>query len=191
MKKEVKLLGLSYSQTQVGSYVIVLSEVEGDKKLPIIIKPYEAQYIALKMEDIETSRPLTQDLFKQFTDVLGADVAEVYIHTLLEGLFYTKVILTNAMDSYEIECSIGDAVSMAMLYKCPIFASKQVLDGAGIQMDENGYISDEQQKENHKPRESKDPVTIESLEAMLLKAVANEEYEIASQLRDRIGQLKK
>lgn len=190
MKKiKVKILGLSYSQSQIGSYVIVLSENKGDRKLPIIIKPTDAQYIAFKMEGIEGSRPMTQDLLKSFTDILGAEVSEVYIHGITEGMFYSKVVLTNAMDSYEVECTIGDAISISLLYKCPIFASSSVMDTAGIHMTDEGVITEEQQEKNRTDRK-KESVSVESLENMLQKAIENEEYEIASQLRDRIKQLK-
>ena len=191
MKKiKVKILGLSYSQSQIGSYVLVLSEIKGDKrKLPMIIKPNEAQYIALKMENIETPRPLTQDLFKSFTDALGAEVSEVYIHAIVEGIFYARVILTNAIDSYEINCGVGDAISLALIYKCPILVSSTVMNTAGIYMSDDGEISKENQEKNHSNREITG-VTVENLEKMLEKAVENEEYEIATQLRDRINQLK-
>lgn len=190
MKKiKVKILGLSYSQSQIGSYVLVLAESKGDRKLPIIIKPLSAQYIALKMENIETSTPMTQDLFKNFTDALSADVSEVYIYGLTEGMFYCKSILTNAMDSYEIPCSVGDAISIAMLYKCPIYVSSSVMDSVGIYMSDEGEITEEQQNQNRN-RVEKESASVESLENMLQKAVENEEYEIATQLRDRINQLK-
>lgn len=191
MKKiKVKILGLSYSQSQIGSYVLVLSEIKGEKrKLPMIIKPNEAQYIALKMENIETPRPLTQDLFKSFTDALGAEVSEVYIHAIVEGIFYARVILTNAIDSYEINCGVGDAISLALIYKCPILVSSTVMNTAGIYMSDDGEISKENQEKNHSNREITG-VTVENLEKMLEKAVENEEYEIATQLRDRINQLK-
>ena len=190
MKKiKVKILGLSYSQSQIGSYVLVLSEIKGDRKLPIIIKPLSAQYIALKMESIETNTPMTQDLFKNFTDALSAEVSEVHIYGLTEGMFYCKAILTNAMDSYEIPCSVGDAISIAMLYKCSIYVSSSVMDSVGIYMSDEGEITEEQQDKNHN-RVEKESASIESLENMLQKAVENEEYEIATQLRDRINQLK-
>jgi len=191
MKKiKVKILGLSYSQSQIGSYVLILSEIKGEKrKLPMIIKSSDAQYIALKMEGVETPRPLTQDLFKSFTDVLGAEINEVYIHDIVEGVFYSKVILTNAIDSYEISCGVGDAISFSLIYKCPILVSSSVMSAAGIYMSDEGEITKDQQEKNHSDREII-PVTIESLEKMLKKAVDNEEYEIATQLRDRINQLK-
>ena len=191
MKKiKLKLLGLSYSQSQIGSYVLVLSEIKGERKLPIIIKANDAQYIALKMEGIETPRPLTHDLFRSFTDALSGEVSGVHIHNLVEGVFYAKVILTNAIDSYEIECTIGDAISLALLYRCPIVASSIVMETAGIYMSDEGVITDEQKEKNHKERDTKEMVSVESLEVMLQKAVENEEFEIASQLRDRINQLK-
>jgi bifunctional DNase/RNase len=142
------------------------------------------------MEGIETPRPLTHDLFKSFTDALGGEVSGVHIHNLVEGVFYAKVILTNVIDSYEVECTIGDAISLALLYKCPIVASSVVMDTAGIYMSDEGVITDEQKEMNHKERDTKEMVSVESLEVMLQKAVDNEEFEIASQLRDRINQLK-
>ena len=191
MKKiKLKLLGLSYSQSQIGSYVLVLSEIKGERKLPIIIKPNDAQYIALKMEGMETGTPLTQDLFKSFTEALGADVGEIYIHSLVEGIFYAKIRLVTVMDYHEVDCSIGDAISMSLLYRCPIYASSAVMDMASIYMDDDGKITDDQKEKNHTDRDTKDMVTVESLENMLQKAVDNEEYEIATQLRDRITQLK-
>lgn len=191
MKKiKLKLLGLSYSQSQIGSYVLVLSEVRGEKrKLPIIIKPTDAQYIALKMEGIDTPRPLTQDLFKSFTEALDAEVNEVFIHSMIEGLFYAKIILTNAIDTHEVECMIGDSISLALLYKCPIYASSNVMNTASIHMSDDGVITDDQVKKNHGDRETAS-ISTEDLEKMLEKAVENEEYEIATQLRDRILQLK-
>ncbi len=191
MKKiKLKLLGLSYSQNQIGSYVLVLSESKGERKVPIIIKPNDAQYIALKMEGIETPRPLTQDLFKMFTDALGAEVNQIYIHSIVEGIFYAKIILSNPIGSHEIECTIGDAISIAILYKCPIYASISVINSVGIYMSDDGEITEQQKEKNHSEKEKKPTVTIEDLEKMLQKAVDNEEYEIAIQLRDRIDQLK-
>lgn len=191
MKKiKVKILGLSYSQSQIGSYVLILSELKGDLKLPIIIKQNDAQYITLKMEEIKTPRPMTQDLFKSFTDIFNSEVVEVCITHIVEGIFYSKVTITTLTDTHEIVCGVGDAISMALLYKCPIYVSKEVIDIAGIYMNDNGEITNEQNKKNHENREPKDMVSVDSLEKMLQNAIDNEEYEIASQLRDRINQLK-
>jgi len=190
MKKiKLRILGLSYSQSQAGSYVLVLSEIKGDKrKLPVIIKSVDAEYIALKMEGIESPRPLTKDLMKNIIDTLGGSVEEVFIHSMVEGVFYVKLILSTMIDSYEIDCMLGDGVSLSMLYKCPITCSTEVMTAAGIFMDDDGFMTDEQKEKNHEERESTS--SVETLENMLQKAVENEEFEIATQLRDRINQLK-
>ena len=129
------------------------------------------------MEGIESPRPLTHDLFKSFTESLGADVSEVYIHNLVEGVFYSRLTLSNAIDTYDIDCSVGDAIAMSVLYKCPIYVSSEVLNIAGIYMSDNGHIDEEQSQKNHKDRKSE--VSVESLEKMLEKAVETEEFEIA------------
>jgi hypothetical protein len=191
MKKvELRIIGLSYSQTQAGSYVLVLGERKGKLKLPIIIKSDHAQFIAMKMEDLKTPRPLTLDLFKKITDCFNVDLQQVYIANVLEGIFYAKLIFSNAVDEFEIECSIGDAIAMSMSYSCPIFCSKEVLKISGIEMNEDGTVDNDQDEINHKDRDYSGGVTVENLEKMLDKALENEEYEIASQLRDRINELK-
>lgn len=187
-KNEVRVLGLSYSQTQAGSYILVLSDLESPLKLPIIIKQTEAQYIALKMEGIKVAKPLSYDLIKTVSEALGGDIQEVIVHTIVEGVFYCKLILTNSIDEFEIDCTVGDAVAISLAYSCPIFVSDAVMSTAGIEMDDDGQVSDEQQVENHKDRKS--TISVDDLEKMLEKAIENEEYEIASQLRDRINEIK-
>lgn len=188
-KSELKILGLSYSQNQIGSYVLVLSDIDGPTKLPIIIKQNEAQFIALKMEGIKAPKPTTYDIIRSICDSLGGDVQEVFIHTIAEGVFYSRLIISNSIDEFEIECGVGDSVAISIAFGCPIMVSEQVMQIAGIEMDEEGTISDRQMAENRKER--KPVVSIENLEQMLEKAIENEEYEIASQLRDRINELKK
>jgi bifunctional DNase/RNase len=191
MKKvELKIVGLSYSQTQAGSYVLVLGEKKGKLKLPIVIKPNDAQFIAMKMEGLKTPRPLIHELFKKITDNLNVDLQGIYISNILEGIFYAKLIFSNILDDFEIECSVGDAICLALSYKCPIFCSKEVLKISGIEIDDDGTITEEQNETNHKERNHSGGVTVENLEKMLEKALENEEYEIASQLRDRINELK-
>ncbi|NBO23116.1 hypothetical protein EBU94_07260 [bacterium] len=190
-KKELKVIGLSYSQSQAGSYVLVLSEKKGNLKLPIIIKPHDAQYIAMKIEGLTTPRPLTQDLFKKVTDFLNGDLQQVYISNIVEGIFYAKLIFTNQIEDFEMDCSVGDAICLALTYDCPIFCAQEVLDVSGIEIEDDGTITDRQAESNHKrERDYNSGVTIENLEKMLQKALSNEEYEIASQLRDRIKELK-
>lgn len=191
-KIELKVLGLSYSQTQIGSYVIVLSEVGGDRKLPIIIKPAEAQVIALKIEGMKSPRPLTHDLFKNFSDSFGIDVQEVFIHNVAEGVFYTKLIATNGLDDAGIECTAGDGIALAITFDCAIFVNESVLNSSGIIMDEDGVASSTSNSKSLPtiPEEPKKIVSIEDLEHLMREAEENEEYEIAAELRDRIKMLK-
>lgn len=192
-RKEVKILGLSYSQSQVGSYIVVLSEVKGNKKLPIIIKPSDAQQIALKIEEMESPRPLTHDLFKTMTDSYNIDVQEVYIYSILEGVFYTKLVTNNGLDEMDIECTAGDGIALALVYKCPIYVSKEVMDISGVFINDDGTMAAEQDIDDvdfEDVKSDKRIVSIEDLEQMMNDALANEEYEIAAGIRDRIQSLK-
>ena len=190
-KRQVKILGLSYSQSQVGSYVLVLSEMKGKVKLPIIIKPQEAQRIALDLEGIKSSKPLTHDLFLSMTDSFGIDIQEVFIYSLAEGIFYTKLICTNGLEDVEIESSVGDAVILANIYDCPVFVSSDVLNSAGVLINDDGTaLSDEDMDDEDEVAVEEKTTSIENLEKMLEHAVANEEYEIAAKVRDRIEQMK-
>ena len=195
---EVKILGLSYSQSQAGSYVVVLSEIKGNKKLPLIIKPNDAQQIALKVEGLKSPRPLTHDLFKLMTDAFDIDIQEVYIYSVLEGIFYAKIISSNGIDNIELECSVGDALALSLVYGCSIFVSKQVIDVAGVVINDDGSIPahdpdndlDEPIVAPKKEKNKKRVVSIEDLEYMMADAIKNEEYEIAAGIRDRIQDLK-
>jgi bifunctional DNase/RNase len=197
MKKEVKVLGLSYSQSQSGSYVVVLSEKKGKRKLPIVIKPSDAQQIALKIEGVKSPRPLTHDLFKSLTDSYQIDIQEVYIYAILEGIFYTKLITSNGIEESEIDCTAGDGIALSIVYGCPLFASKEVLDLSGVYINDDGSAmegsgsDDGDDYEEEIEETPKRVVSIEDLEHMIEDAIRNEEYEIAAEIRDRIEKLKK
>lgn len=191
MKKVlVSILGLSYSQTQNGAYAVVLSETKGRKrKLPIIISTTDAQTIALKLEGIKTQRPLTHDLFKNFADAFNVDLTEIFIYSVSEGLFNTKLIFNNGIDDVEIESCIGDALSLATLFQTPMYVAESVMASAGIEIDNEDIDAldiDEEIEEEVKPKKS----TVEELEIMLNRAIVDEDYEVAAQLRDRISKLK-
>lgn len=187
-RKEVKILGLSYSQSQTGSYILVLAEKKGKAKLPIIIKPFEAQRIALEIEGIKAPRPLTHDLFRSMSDSFGIDVQEVYIYSLAEGVFYCRFTTTNGIEDVEIECSVGDGVILASIYKCSIYVSTSVMNAAGVYINDDGTPLDDIEEEV--VEEKKTAVSVENLEKLLEEAVRNEEYEIAVQIRDRITEIK-
>lgn len=191
MKKiELKILGLSYSQTQVGSYVIVLEEVNGMRKLPIIIKPAEAQVIALKVEGMKSPRPLTHDVFKSMSDSFGIDIQEIFIHNIAEGIFYTKIICSNGLEEVGIECTAGDGIALSITYDCPIFVNESVLNTSGIYMDTNGIVDQDKQYVSNAKEAPRKTISIEDLEQLMKEAEQNEEYEIAAGLRDKIKMLK-
>jgi bifunctional DNase/RNase len=191
-KRQVKILGLSYSQSQIGSYVLVLSEMKGKVKLPVIIKPQDAQRIALDLEGIKSAKPLTHDLFLSMTTAFGIDIREVFIYSLAEGIFYTKIICTNGLEDIEIESSIGDGVILASLHDCPIFVSSDVMNSAGVLINDDGsnLSGDMTDDDDDEETETERATSIENLEKMLEQAVLSEEYEIAAQVRDRIEQMK-
>lgn len=199
-KRKLSILGLSYSQTQVGAYVLVLADKKSNRKLPIIIKATEAQRIALEIEKIKPSggRPLTHDLFKSLADSFSIQINEVFIYSLVEGIFYSKIIATNeAGEIVEIESTAGDAVAIASIYKCPIYSTTEIIELVGININPDGTIPKEQDIEDVEEIDLDEEVTtkkrvvsVEDLQKMMDEAIANEEYEIAAELRDRIEKLK-
>jgi bifunctional DNase/RNase len=203
-RKKVKILGLSYSQSQVGSYVLVLSEIKGGRKIPVIIKPNEAQHIAMKLEKIKSPRPMTHDLMKSMSDTFQIDVQEVHIYSLLEGVFYTKLVVSNGVDEIEIECSIGDGLALSLTYKCPILINSDIIDAVGISISDDEVQAESENDEDEfeidlddldtdeevYSKSKKRTVSIEDLEHMMDNAIANEEYEIAAEIRDRIQTLR-
>jgi bifunctional DNase/RNase len=198
-RKKVKILGLSYSQSQSGSYVLVLSEIRGGKKIPVIIKPAEAQHIAMKLENIKSPRPMTHDLIKSMSDTFQLDIQEVHVYSLLEGIFYTKIVVSNGIDDIELDCTIGDGLALALTYKCPIWVSLDIIDSVGISISEEeadefgdteGIESMDDFDAAEEAYSKKRTVSIEDLEHMMDNAIANEEYEIAAEIRDRIQKLK-
>lgn len=191
MKKiGLKVVGLSYSQSQPGSYVVVLGQKKGNKKIPVIVKPNDAQYIAIKLESMKTSAPMIHDLVNDITDILGATIREVVIHDLVEGQFYCQLSVENNIGEINmVSCGVGDAISLSLSYKCPLWVSKDVLDSAGFVMTEDGRIIDEDNETTEETTDEK-VISVESLEMMLQDAIESENYEVASQLRDKINDLK-
>ena len=190
-RKKFKILGLSYSQSQVGSYVLVISEEKGGRKIPVIIKPAEAQNIAMKLENMKSPRPLTHDLIKSMTDNFSIDVQDVHIYSLLEGVFYTKIVASNGIDDVEIDCSIGDGLALSLAYRCPIWVNVDIIESAGISVSDSEIEDAKEDDEESEPAPiPKKRVSVEDLEHMMQNAIMNEEYEIAAEIRDRISKLK-
>jgi bifunctional DNase/RNase len=190
-KIELKIIGLSYSQTQSGAYALVLSEKDGSRRLPIIIGGFEAQSIAIELENMKPSRPLTHDLFKAFTDAYSVTVKEIIIYNLVEGVFYSKIVCSDGQADIEIDARTSDSIAIGLRAGAPVYTYEHILSSAGIQLDgddlleESSSVSTSDSKTDEE--ESKPIHTIEELEQMLQKAIENEEYERASKIRDEIN----
>lgn len=186
-KVELKFLRITYSHTHAGAYALILSELNGDRRLPIIIGGVEAQAIAIQVENIRPARPLTHDLFKSFCDQLGITVTEVVINDLVEGIFHAKLVLDQNGKTVEIDARSSDAIALALRFQCPIHTYEFILSAAGLKMDE-GEEESETASTADAPEESKNIRTAspEDLRNMLQEAIDAEDYEGASKLRDEL-----
>lgn len=184
-KIKLEIVGLSYSQTQSGAYALVLAESGGKRRLPIIIGGFEAQAIAIELEKMVPTRPLTHDLFKTFATAFTIQVREVIIYNLQEGIFFAKLVCERDGQISDIDARTSDAIALAVRFDCPIYTFESILSSAGILsdefMDEDDDTSDEQSEESEFQR-----MTREELDAAIVEAIENEDYERASLLRDEI-----
>ena len=195
----LNIKGISYSQTQSGAYALVLSEVEGERTLPIIIGAFEAQSIAIALEkEIKPPRPLTHDLFKTFSDRFQIKVKQVIIHKLVDGVFYSSLICERDRIEEIIDARTSDAIALATRFNAPIFTYENILDKAGIFLkakeeaftDEANVEVEEILPEPKQDKSFKD-VTLNELNKKLDEAVVNEDYELAAKLRDEISKRQK
>lgn len=200
MKKiRLDIIGLSYSQTQSGAYALILNESKGKRRLPIIIGGFEAQAIAIEMENMKPSRPLTHDLFKNFADTFEIVLKEVIIYNLVEGIFYAKLICSRDSNEVEIDARTSDAIALAVRFNCPIYTYEFILNSAGIIMEEEatkgeGIAPVEAKKESKvNPKEEEDikKKSLEELKELLQKVLDREDYERASKIRDELNRRKK
>ena len=190
-KIKLEIVGLSYSQTQSGAYALVLSEAEGKRRLPIIIGGFEAQAIAIEMEKMVPTRPLTHDLFKNFSQTIEIKVVEVIIYNLVEGIFYSKLICEQNGQTVEVDARTSDAIAIGVRFNCPVFTYETILSSAGILLDENepdeDFMSDGVEEEPQKAGNTLESLTDEELNLQMEEAVANEDYELASKIRDELN----
>lgn len=186
-KIKLEIVGLSYSQTQSGAYALVLSEDNGGRRLPIIIGGFEAQAIAIELENIAPTRPLTHDLFKSIAGSFDINVKEVLIYKLHEGIFFSKIVCERDGQTEEIDARTSDAIAIGVRFNCPIYTFESILSSAGIMMDETDMDQeDEFFVEKEDVEENQPEATIDELKEQLEQAIMNEEYEKASQIRDEI-----
>lgn len=197
--KKIKLdiVGLSYSQTQTGAYALVLGEINGRRRLPIIIGGFEAQAIAIEIEKMTPSRPLTHDLFKSLATTFNLTVQEVIIYNLVDGIFYAKLLISDGKKSTEIDARTSDAIALAVRFDCPIYTYEFIISTAGIVIEGNDFVfmdnPDNQLIEDNPPVKSGTnfaALSDEELKKQLAKALDEEAYEKAARIRDEIGRRK-
>ena len=192
-KVRLEISGIAYSQTQSGSYVLTLSEAAGKRKLPIVIGGFEAQAIAVELEKMIPNRPLTHDLIKSFCITYDVIIKEVLIYKFVEGVFYSKLICEKDGAISEIDSRTSDAIAVGVRFNSPIFTLSNVLEEAGITSDqEDAFESDsiyEEEEDVFKEEQELSSLvndSIQDLEKQLQEALENENYELASKLRDEI-----
>ena len=189
-KIKLDIAGLSYSQTQSGAYALVLSEVIGKRRLPIIIGGFEAQAIAIELEKMTPSRPLTHDLFKNFSDHFNINLVEVIIYNLVEGIFFAKLICEQEGKEVEIDSRTSDAIAIGVRFACDVYTYENILSSAGILLDKTSMEDDEMVVENIEEEAAGDTIEAisnEELQNRLNQAIENEDYELASKIRDEIS----
>ncbi len=188
-KIKLEILDLSPSQLQAGSFTLILTESNGDRRLPIIIGMFEAQAIAIEMEKITPTRPLTHDLFKSFSKSFDFSVEEIHISDISEGVFYSKIICTDGIRQKNIDARPSDAIAIALRFNASIYTTENVLNEAGISADDlGGQETKKNASKSIKVKSSSDLMSLntEELSKMLDEAIKNEEYEKAAKIRDEI-----
>ncbi|MGV3706023.1 MAG: bifunctional nuclease domain-containing protein [Arcticibacter sp.] len=196
MKKiKLEIVGLSYSQTQSGAYALVLGEVNGRRRLPIIIGGSEAQAIAVEIEKMTPTRPLTHDLFKSFAQAFQINIQEVIIYNLVDGIFFAKLICSDGDQIQEIDARTSDAVALAVRFACPIHTYEFILASAGIMIEGNDFVFLENidsaaGEEKQEASAGYTALSDDELKEKLQQALAEEAYEKAVKIRDELSKRK-
>jgi len=191
---KLKVLGISYSQTQSGAYALILVEENGVRRVPIIIGGFEAQAIVIKLENLEPPRPLTHDLFRNFAVEFNITIIEVMIYKLEEGVFYSRLICNNGEKEISIDSRTSDAVALALRFSCPIYIAEDILDKAGITVtpsESEAEAEDDPESLFEAGASKYEAYSDEDLYKMIDEAVKTEDYERAASIRDEIEKRKK
>jgi bifunctional DNase/RNase len=194
-KIELQIADISPSGSSSGAYAMILAEVDGNRRLPIVIGGVEAQAIAIELEKMTPSRPLTHDLFRSLSNAYDIDIEEVLIYNLVEGIFFAKLITTMGGRTAEIDARTSDAVAIAVRFNCPIFCEDFILEQAGVSLDdvpaeENESEEFEEELQSIIKEDEPSGMSIDDLQKQLDLALEREEYEKASRLRDEINKRK-
>ncbi len=190
---KLKVMGISYSQTQSGAYALLLIEENGERRIPIIIGGFEAQAIVIKLENIEPPRPLTHDLIKKIADQFNITIIEVMIYKLEEGVFFSKMVCNNGEKEYSIDSRTSDAVAIALRFGCPIYIDNDILEKAQLTNtpSDTDLVSSSESVNLGEPNAKYSSLSDEELYKMIDEAVKTEDYERAASIRDEIEKRKK
>jgi bifunctional DNase/RNase len=192
MKKiELEIVALSHSITQTNSYAVVLGEVNGLRRLPIVIGGFEAQAIAVALERMKPTRPLTHDLMKNFMLAFNVELHEVIIADLQEGIFYSKLLCTSEADTVEIDSRTSDALALAVRFGCPIYIYENIFDIAGVENPDQGVITDKPAATEYAAHEDLKDMSLDDLNTLLTEVLEQEDYIRAIAIRDEINSRKK
>lgn len=184
---ELEIVALSHSTTQSHNYAVVLGEKRGKRRLPIVIGSFEAQAIAVALEQMTPNRPLTHDLFKNALDTFQVKLKEVIINNLLDGIFYARLVCMKDGELFEIDSRTSDAIAMAVRYDCPIFTYDFILEAAGVVLDEQeGSFSSVSVTTPSLDDSSYENWPADSLKNRLQEALDSEDYETAARVRDEL-----
>jgi len=193
-KIELYIVTLTHSVTQSSNYAVVMGEVDGNRRLPIVIGGFEAQAIAVAMEGMSPARPLTHDLLKNILDTFEIEVTEILINNLVEGVFHARIVCVQHGREFEIDSRTSDAIAMAVRCNCPIFTYDFILDAAGVRIEEPepGESEDTETEEpkTRRRRRGYSDYSLEDLNALLDKVISEEDYEKAAKIRDEIKRRK-
>lgn len=192
-KLELEVINITQGFTQHHSYAVVLGEMKGNRRLPIVIGASEAQAIAVAFENMPPARPLTHDLMKSTLETFGISLREVIITNLMDGIFYSKLICEQDGVQHEIDSRTSDAIALALRFNCPIYIYGSILESAGIVlMEENESLEASTPEEAHRESTKSDytPYTLKELEKLLEEAIAGEDYEKAAKIRDEMSKRK-
>ena len=195
MKKiELEIVALSHSITQTHSYAVVLGEVNGLRRLPIVIGGFEAQAIAVALEKMQPSRPLTHDLMKNFMTAFNVELHEIIISDLQEGIFYSKLICSSDNDTIEIDSRTSDALALAVRFGCPVYTYEHILESAGILMEDTGAAGKKKKtstitshEEHSSAKDDLKNLSMEDLNTLLNEVLEQEDYIRAIAIRDEIN----
>lgn len=186
-KIKLKILGLSSSQSQSGSFALVLGETNGNRRLPIIIGMFEAQAIAIEIERITPNRPMTHDLFKSFAQTFDYTIDEIFISDLREGVFYAKIVSSDGVKVTEIDARPSDAIAIGLRFGVPIYTNESIMSEAGIILSDSDEEPETAAEEELSPTEQIKNMPLDQLKKILDEAIEKEDYERAAQIRDEMN----